>query len=114
MNVQRVSGNRGAGVGSDNETWTESITAIGALSEGSIMGECATIDTGSNDGHDGLVNFEFTSTSVVTLGRGNNKEEREYRFEAVEWPTESAGGTVHELMTSRCTRAASQTRHSAL
>jgi hypothetical protein len=92
MNVAQYSGTRANGVGSDPDVFTQSVTAVSALAQSSIMGEGAW-NTGDNaDVHRGMLNFELTAVDTVTLTRGRNTSDRNWRYQVVEWPSAGGGG----------------------
>jgi hypothetical protein len=92
MNVAQYSGTRANGVGSDPDVFTQAVTAVSALAESSIMGEGAW-NTGDNaDVHRGMLNFELTAVDTVTITRGRNTSDRNWRYQVVEWPSAGGGG----------------------
>ncbi|MFC1498977.1 C25 family cysteine peptidase [Verrucomicrobiota bacterium] len=89
MKVQHVRNTRAAGVGTAPDTWTETISAVTAMDNSSIMGECGR--TASNWDY-AYINFVLTSLDTVTLYRRINDEPSSYAFSVVEWPKTGSGG----------------------
>lgn len=96
MTVQHVSGARANGAGGASpDVWTETISnTASTIEELSVMGECGRSDA-TNDTHLLMISFEVTSLTQVTLTRGRDTSNRDYRFSVVEWPT-AGGATTHE------------------
>ena len=87
MNVSHYSGTRAnlAG-GASPDIFTHAITAVADIAQTSIMGE-GVLTTTTSDCHGGMLAFELTSTTAVTMERGRDEYNRDYRFSVVEWPT---------------------------
>ena len=87
MDVERITGTRSQNSGSDPDVWTEShSTAASDLTTVSVFGESGGTTAGGTDTHLGMIGLEATSTTVVTLTSGRDRNALEYWFEVVTWP----------------------------
>ena len=91
MNVQHISGSRLNDVGTNPDTWTETISAV-VMATASVVGEGATTNVAVDVNHY-LMGFRLTAVDTVTLSRGSNHERRDYRFSIVSWPSIAVGAT---------------------
>lgn len=86
MRVQHISGTRATG-GAEEDTWTESITAVDAINTTSIMGETAT-STGTGTAFPrGFNTLTLLNTTTVELKQSDSGQTQAYRFSVVQWPT---------------------------
>lgn len=103
MNVQRISGTRGASNGVE-DTWTETIPASVPVGTSSIWGEATRSSGGGNANTRGQIGMEIDEVSdpstTVNLIAKEGGQTQNYRLEVVEWPEESAGGTTKTLSLS--------------
>lgn len=90
MDVTRIAGTRGDGEGSEEDTWTETIS-ISATDEASVMGESNRSGGTGTAFPRGMNSLQISSTTAVELKRSDNGQNQTYRFEVVEWPTVAAG-----------------------
>lgn len=93
MDVQHVSGSKGTG-GGEPEEWTETITAVSATDETSVVGGGSTSTGTGTSVPRGWAGLRLTDTTTVTLWRGDTGQTTAYRFDVVEWPTVAAGAVV--------------------
>lgn len=91
MDVQHISGSQGSG-GGEPEEWTETITAISATDETSVVGGGSTSTGTGNSVPRGWAGLRLTNTTTVTLWRGDTGQTTAYSFDVVELPTVAAGG----------------------
>jgi len=89
MNVAQYSGTRATNVGGNPDSFTQAVTAVSSLAESSIMGEGANTTETTALGRVMLA-FQLTDTTTVTMTRGRDIGNRDWRFQAVEWPTVAA------------------------
>ncbi len=93
MDAQHIGGSQGTG-GGEPEEWTETIAAVAATDETSVVGGGSTsTGTGSSTPR-GWAGLRLTNTTTVTLWRGDTGQTTAYRFDVVEWPTVAAAGGV--------------------
>lgn len=88
MNVQRGTGSRSS-AGSDPDTWTESVTGVGDVTQASVS--VTGYANNTTDYFAVLTGARLTAADTVTLYRGRSLSDRAYAFEVVEWPA-AAGG----------------------
>jgi hypothetical protein len=93
MSVLQYSGTRATNVGGDPDEFTQTVTTVNALAESSVMGEGSNT-TQTSDVHRGMLGFRMTGASTVTMTRGRDVGNRDWRFQVVEWPTAAGGGTT--------------------
>jgi parallel beta-helix repeat protein len=87
MEVQHIGGSRATG-GSEEDTWTESITSVSALNRTSIFCENGrSAGTAATNYPRGSINLQLSTTSSVELKQADTAQAQNYRFCAVEWPT---------------------------
>ncbi|RDJ32095.1 MAG: hypothetical protein DWQ17_03640, partial [Crenarchaeota archaeon] len=85
MNVQHISGSRSAG-GSEEDSFTESISSVGSPKLASIMGETARSSGGGTAYPRGAIALELSDSNTVTLYRSDTGQTQNYRFDVVTWP----------------------------
>ncbi|RDJ37886.1 MAG: hypothetical protein DWQ19_05535, partial [Crenarchaeota archaeon] len=99
LNVQHVGNTRGTG-GGEEETWTETITAVNSLSQTSIMGETST-STGTGTAYPrGAIALQLTADNTVTLYRSDTGQSQSYRFDVVEWPKRPKERTITDSLST--------------
>jgi len=86
MNVQHIGGTRATG-GTEEDTWTETITTLASTNTTSIMGENAVSAGGGTAFPRGSITLYITSTTAVELKQSDTGQDQGYRFSVVEWPT---------------------------
>lgn len=90
MTVSQYSGVQASNTSTDPESFTDTITSV-TVAESSIMGEgCNT--THSSDSHIVMLGFRLTDATTVTMRRGRDLGNRDWRYQVVEWPSAAAAG----------------------
>jgi hypothetical protein len=100
MNVQHIiDKTRAAGEGtSAPDEWFESITAVPAVTNASIMGETTSADGGNVSIPSGQINLWLSDIDTVTMWRATTNHSQTYCFSVVEWPkSEISSGMLIEI-----------------
>jgi hypothetical protein len=87
MYVQHISGSRVKNTGSEEDTWTDTITAVSSLNSTSIMGENCRSTGGGTAFPRGFNTVYLLSTTTVERRRSDNGQTQTYRYSVVDWPT---------------------------
>jgi len=72
--------------GTEERTWTQSISAIDSIWNTSIMGECASVDGTGTAYPRGAIDLRLTDVDEVTLTECDDGQERQITFDVVQWP----------------------------
>lgn len=93
MLVAQYSGTRASNTGANPDSFTQAITSVTALAQTGLAGLGANT-TANFDSHQGMLTFKLTAVDTVTMTRGRDVGNRDWRFQVVEFPTEAGGGGV--------------------
>jgi hypothetical protein len=91
MTVEHVSFYDATTSGSEERSFTQSITAVTSLSQTSLFGQ-ASVDNSAGAPPIGSINYRLTDTSTITFTESDVGEERRIYVEVVQWPAQAAAG----------------------
>jgi hypothetical protein len=94
MRVQHITGNHVSG-GPEEDTWTETITAVNDTNATSIMGDCGRSNGGGTSFPRGYITMILTSETTVELKQSDSGNSQNYAFDVVQWP--KSMGKRHDL-----------------
>lgn len=98
MNVQHLFVSDNTTSGSEERTFTDTITSVFDIDQTGVFGFSASIDGGGTAYPRGSIDIRLTATNTVTFTETDNGQERRMCYNVVEFPTAPAADTSYNAI----------------